>query len=252
MRQVMARHPMLAVVVTFGMVALSGAAAVQAQDIRGLVRAKHQAVLSSEISARITDMPFDEGEAFSAGATLIKFDCSLYSAELRAAQGALSAQRKRHQNNLELAKYDAVGKVEVEITAAEVQRARGEVSAAATLTERCEIKAPFDGRVVERRAQPFESVAPEQELVHIVDTSALVVELIAPSEWLTWLAPGETFRFAVDETREVYEAEVERLGAVVDAVSHTIKVYGRFTGTPARVLAGMSGAARFNLDGRGS
>lgn len=224
--------------------------ATAAEDLRGLVRAKNQAVISSEVNARITAMPFDEGEPFEQGQILVEFDCSLYRAELQATRAALAAQRKRHQNNLELAKYDAVGSVEVDITAAEARKAGADVNAAATRAERCKIVAPFDGRVVERRAQPHESVAQDQELIHIVDSSALIIELIAPSDWLTWLEPGETFNFAVDETRKVHEAEVERIGAVVDAVSHTVKIYGRFSGDDARVLAGMSGTARFSADRR--
>ena len=49
----------------------------------------------------------------------------------------------------------------------------------------------------------------------------------------------------IDETQEVYLAEVVEIGARVDPVSQTIRVFGQFKEQPKQVLAGMSGSARF-------
>ena len=51
------------------------------QNIRGLVRPSYTAVLSSEISARITEIKYKPGERFNEGDLLVKFDCALYDAD---------------------------------------------------------------------------------------------------------------------------------------------------------------------------
>lgn len=227
----------------------STAFAQQQRDVRGLVAAANQVIISSELSARILKLPFREGEAFKRGELLIKFDCALHNAELRSARAELLARRKKHENDQELSKLNAIGNIDVDLSAAEAKRASAAVSVAAIRTKQCAIKAPFDGRVVERHASASQSVVPDQELLKIVDSGQLVVELIVPSNWLTWLKPGQAFSFIVDETGHQHTAEVDRLGAVVDAVSHTIKVYGRFKEQTSSVLAGMSGTARFAAQG---
>ncbi len=62
-------------------------------EARGVLRATNQAVLASELSGRITDLPFQEGESFNKGDTLARFDCSAYQAQLNAAQAAVVPAR---------------------------------------------------------------------------------------------------------------------------------------------------------------
>ena len=67
------------------------------------------------------------------------------------------------------------------------------------------------------------------------------------NKWVSqydWLQQNIAFKFAVDETGSTYEATVVKIGAVVDPVSQTVVVKGKFQGA-ANVLAGMSGTARF-------
>ena len=56
---------------------------------------------------------------------------------------------------------------------------------------------------------------------------------------------GREFGFFVDETQSNYAASVERIGAEVDPVSQTIKLYAKLKNIDQRVLAGMSGTAVF-------
>ena len=72
----------------------------------------------------------------------------------------------------------------------------------------------------------------------------LKVELIIPSDWLTWVKPGTPFRFAVAETGGEIEGRIARLGASVDPVSKTMRVTGAIV-VQGTVLPGMSGTARF-------
>lgn len=236
--------------------ALAQAAVVQEADdegvishlgnIRGLVKPESEAKLSSEILARITALPFKQGQRFREGDVLIRFDCSRYQAELAAAKPELNARSKTHENNRELSRLNAIGKLEVEVSKAEADKAAAEVRAAGFNVSRCVITAPYPGRIVERKAHEHETVAPEQELMTILDDRDLEIEILVPSNWLTWLKVGTPFTFHVDETDGDYLAKVSELGARVDPVSQTMRVDGVFETAVHDVLAGMSGTARFS------
>lgn len=64
---------------------------------RGVLRARDQAVLSSELAGRIIEMPYTDGQNFKKGDVLVRFDCSAYQAQLNAAQ---AAGRQRAKSSL--------------------------------------------------------------------------------------------------------------------------------------------------------
>lgn len=212
---------------------------------RGLVRARAQAVLSSEIAARIVAIPLAEGQRFRAGDTLVAFDCAAYEAQLAAARAAESAARHVLQQRRDLARLQAVGIAEVGLAEARLQEAEAQSALNQINTRRCFVSAPFPGAVVERRVQTAESVTAGTALIEIVDDSAFEIRVLAPSTWLAWLKPGASFRFTVEETGETMPARVEAIGARVEAASQTVLVVGRPEGAAARLVAGMSGTARF-------
>jgi len=215
------------------------------RQIRGVLRARHQAVLSSELPGRITEMPFSDGEGFRKGDVLVRFDCSAYQAQLNAARAAARAATEELNHKKQLAELNSVGRFEVALAEAQQAQARAETQIYQIQVQRCAIAAPFAGQVVQRRAQPHESVANGAPLLDIVDNSALEIYLLVPSSWLGRIAPGQAFEFVPDETGAPLRAEVKRLGARIDEGSQTLLLIGALTGEAEGLLAGMSGTARF-------
>ena len=222
-------------------------AAAADDDVRGVVRAVHEATLSSRLAARIVEMPLAEGASFKAGTLLVRFDCERQTAEARAAAAAAEAQKKTVDTNVELDKFESIGKNDLAISRSVFEKAEAESEALKVQLKDCNLYAPFSGRVTERLARSFEAVTVSQPLLRIVDTSALELDVIVPSNWLQWLAEGASFDFRVDETGQTLTAKVLRVTPAVDPVSKTIRVIGQFRGANGldRVLPGMSGTASF-------
>lgn len=216
------------------------------ENVRGLIKPVEKAVISSQISAQIEQIPNKAGERFRQGDILVKFDCSFYRADLMSAEAAFNAKKNVYKNNEQLLALNAMSDIDVSIAESEMEVARAERSMRAIKVSQCEIKAPYDGRVIEVSVNEHENVAADTELLSILNDKALEIELIVPSTWLTWIRVEETFRFLIDETGETVGASISKIGAVVDPVSQTVKLTGKFTEQPERVLSGMSGTARFN------
>ena len=216
-----------------------------AVSVRGLMVARFQAVLSSQISARIARLPFREGERFKKGDTLVEFDCAFFQAQLEGAKAELKAARLRLENNQQLARLRSVGRLELALSRTEVDRQRADVKTKQVVVDRCRIKAPFDGRVAGVAVNAHEHVADNTELLSALGDTSLEVKLIVPSSWLVWLKPGMDFSFAIDETGNELRATVTRLGAQIDPVSQTLAVFADVVSPTADLIAGMSGTARF-------
>lgn len=212
---------------------------------RGVLRARDQAVLSSELAGRILEMPYSDGETFSKDDVLVRFDCSAYQAQLNAAQAAVRAAREELNHKKQLASFNSVGRFEVALAEARQAQAQAEAQVYKVQVKRCSVSAPFDGQVVQRRVQPHESVAGGTPLLEIVDNRTLEVQLLVPSHWLGWLKPGRRFEFMPDETGQPLVVEVKRLGARIDEASQTLLLIGTLEPNATGLLAGMSGGARF-------
>ena len=214
-------------------------------DARGVVMPNAEVTLGAGIAARIKVMPFKAGQEFRAGEALVVFDCARQMADLRGTEANLAKARLQHKGKARLKSRGAAGELEVQEAAADVAAAEATVDGLKQVVVLCEIPAPFDGRVVERHAQTYETPAASAPVLTVVDDSTLEVDLIVPSTWLRWVSKGTGFEFAVDELGTNFKARVDRLGAKVDAVSQTVKITGIFIKRPDNVLAGMSGTAKF-------
>ena len=90
-----------------------------------------------------------------------------------------------------------------------------------------------------------EYVTAGQPLLKVHDPASLEAQAIVPSAWLQWLRNGTEFTVFIEERRREYTATVNRIGAEVDPVSQSIKVFATLSGDSADLLPGMSGFARF-------
>lgn len=228
---------------------VSGDAIAQdSMQVRGLLQAIHRAELSSEIAAPVRNLPFREGEAFKKGDLLVAFDCRVVEAHYRIAQANYRAAQKMLDNKNYLQKLNSVGELEVVLAQTDLQKAQGELKAAAYEKDQCQLEAPYAGRVVASHVQMHESVAPGDPLLEILDDSSLEIALVVPSQWLSWLEPGQEFDMVVDETGETIRGKIIRFGAVVDPVSQTVGVIGALADPKQQqdLISGMSGTAHFN------
>ncbi len=215
-------------------------------NVRGLIKPVERAIISSEIAAKIKDIPFKAGDAFKKGDLLVGFDCSFYRADMASAEAAYKSRQSVFENNKQLLALNAISDIDVAISESEMQVARADRTMKAIRVNQCKIKAPYSGRVIEVAINEHETVPADKEILSILNDRDLEIELIVPSNWLNWLAVEEAFSFMIDETGKVLDAKVSKIGAVVDPVSQTIKLTGKFAGDINGVLSGMSGTAQFS------
>ena len=210
-------------------------------EIRAQLTPHRYTSLAAEIGAKINRLPVLDGGRFKAGQQLIAFDCSLQQAQLNKAKATLTAADQSWVANKRLAELNSIGKVELNLSEAEVLKNRADVAYMQTMLGKCSISAPFSGRVAERKVQEQQYVQPGQAIMDIIDDSVLEIEFLVPSKWLAWVKPGTAFQVSIDETRKSYPAKVLRTGARVDPVSQSVKLVAAIDGQFPELITGMSG-----------
>lgn len=214
---------------------------------RGVVEPRIESTLSSQIAARIAKLPVDRGQRVRAGEVLVEFDCALERARLRAAQAEQSGAGSKLAGLRRLDQLGSGSRVDIQVAAAEAEKAAAMVEQQRIVVERCVITAPYDAVVVDVQAHPNDSVEAGKPLVSLLDERSLRLVILAPSDWAAWLKAGMALTFSVDETAEQIPAIVATLGGRIDATSQTIPVYADIKRTAAQplppLIAGMTGSA---------
>lgn len=215
--------------------------ALENREIRAQLLPRRYTTLAAEIGAKVNHLTVQEGGSFRAGQTLVTLDCALQQAQLNKARAALNASEQTWNANVRLNELNSVGKVELQISEAEVIKAKAEVSSNSALISKCAIAAPFSGRVAEQKVREQQYVQPGQALLEILDDSVLELEFIVPSAWMAWIRPHYSFQVKIDETGKSYPAKIQRIGARVDPVSQSVKLSAAIDGRFPELIAGMSG-----------
>jgi len=148
----------------------------------------------------------------------------------------LAGARREYDNNQRLLELRSVGQLDVDLSRLAVSEADAEYRAARTNTMRCNITAPYSGRVVGREASEGQSVEASEQILDIVGSEL--------ATWLKWLEPGVETTLEVEETGEHVNGVVNRIGASVDPASHTIPVWAELDVTPL-LRPGMTASATF-------
>ena len=211
------------------------------QEIRAQLTPRDYTTLASESASRIDRIATRAGEHFKKGDLLVVFDCVAQRAQAAKARAVLSAAEKTYAVNRRLATLKSIGQLELDVSQAEIEKAKADVAIGDAAVSKCTITAPFSGVTIEQKAREFQYTTPGQPLLDILDDRNLEVEFIAPSKWLPWLKPGYGFAIRVDETGKSYPAHIAALGASVDPVSQSIKITGAFDHAAPELIAGMSG-----------
>jgi RND family efflux transporter MFP subunit len=211
------------------------------QDIRAQLTAVTYNSIASELNAKISELPFKEGQPFKVGQVLVVFDCATQQAQFQKTKAVLSIADRNFQTQKKLLALGSVGRIEYENSYSEYLKTKAENDELASVLARCNVLAPYSGLIVEQKVRSQQFVQAGQPLLDILDNTSLELEFVAPSKWSPWLTQGYKFEIKLDETAKSYPAKITRVNGKIDPVSQTIKVAAVIDGEFKEISPGMSG-----------
>ena len=212
---------------------------------RAVIISLDKTVLSSEIAGEIIELSKYEGDSFKKGETLIRLDCSIYKAQKKKIEVEKEIARLELEKNKKLDTYGSIGTFEIQISQENFNKQKAESDIASINVERCDIKAPFDGRIASKKVSKYQSIKPQDELLEIIGTDNLEVKVVVPSSWLIWLKKGIQLDLNIDETGTTVKAQVVQMDSIVDPTSQSITVRAKLLKPFDNITPGMSATANF-------
>jgi RND family efflux transporter MFP subunit len=252
----------------------------------GYVTARREATVSSKVTGKVTEVLIEEGMKVKADQVLARLDDSNVRASLKVAEAQLASAKaaleetraqlkqasqefqrvtelaKQHiasQSDLDLAESNAkslqahLAQQELDVTVAERQ-----VAAWQQQMDDMTIRAPFDGVITTKDAQPGEMISPVSAgggytrtgIGTIVDMSSLEIEIDVNESYINRVEPGQ----AVEATLDAWPnwkipCKVIAIIPTADRQKSTVKVRVGFDQLDPRILPEMSVKVAFREAG---
>lgn len=214
---------------------------------RAIITSHDRTIISSEIAGNIVLLKKVDGDSFKKDELLIKLNCDVYKAQKDKAAIEKNIAYLKYKKNKKLESFKSIGKFEVDISKEEYRKEEAEYKIASINVKRCEIYAPYNGRIVSKKVSQYQSIKPNEEILEIISTDNLEAKTFVPSTWLTWLKKDGIVNLEIDETKTVIKGSIKEIGSVVDPVSQTVLVRITLSKPYEKIIPGMSATAVFEV-----
>jgi RND family efflux transporter MFP subunit len=234
----------------------------------GVVVARESVDVKADSQGRLQSMRVSIGDAVKKGDPIATLDTSLAAQDLEMARSVLSgsqadlrragaelaeaeARNDRRQKNPDFFSKEDLAQAALQAKTAQsaydVARSRaaeqeGRIRQLQTTLSHNEIRAPFDGRVAARFADPGAVVGPGSPLVRLISAGDLLVRTAVPPEEARRLKVGDPVTIDVRAQGFRIAGTLQRIAPEVDAASQMVLIEVRLSpdpGTESRLQTGL-------------
>jgi membrane fusion protein (multidrug efflux system) len=191
----------------------------------GVLKAKAEVMIRSEIAAKIKEICFVEGSEIVAGQVLIRFEDDLFVAEKDKAEAELEHAKMEYERTKRLLEQKAGAQKAFDEASARYHMALAEVAAATAKLRKTVIRAPFSGVAGIMKVSVGSVIQANENLVNVVDNSSMGVEFMVSAVYLRDVASGQSVDLAIDAFPDkAFPGRIDAIDSEVDTKNHSILV----------------------------
>jgi membrane fusion protein (multidrug efflux system) len=198
----------------------------EAQTV-GSLRSRQGVVLRPEVSGRITQLNFRDGDRVKKGQLLVQFDDQLPAAQVQQAQAELNIAKANNTRNAELVAQNFISRRTLDESAAAQQVAEAKLALARASESRLKIMAPFDGLAGIRSVNVGDYLKDGADIVNLEDMDAIFVDYRLPERFQAKIRRGQSSVVELDALPG------RKFSAIVLAIDPLIDANGRSVGVRA-------------------
>ena len=187
----------------------------QGLPVSGTLKAVRSAMIKARVAGELVMLEVREGDAVKMGQIVARVDNTEYLArqsqnkqQAEAARAQVEVAQRQFDNNNALVNQGFISKTALETSIANLNGAKASYQAALSALDVATkavddsvLKAPLNGFVSQRFAQPGERVAPEARIIEIVDLSQLELEATLTSAEAMNVRLGQIAKLNVEGTK---------------------------------------------------
>ena len=204
----------------------------------GSLLAAEQVDIYPEISARITQLNFREGQPVAKGMLLVK----LFDTDLRAQLEKLQAQadnaRRTEERNKQLLARGGISQQEYDIVTTNLRSSLADIELVKANLQRTEIRAPFSGIIGLRNVSAGAVVSPNTLIARLQQVSSLKLDFSIPEKYAPFVHNGSKISFLVDGDTQPSQGVVYAIEPGVEEQTRNLRIRARVNNVSAKFRPG--------------
>ncbi|MCJ0763084.1 efflux RND transporter periplasmic adaptor subunit [Variovorax terrae] len=206
----------------------------------GSLRSRQSVVLRPEVSGRITQLNFRDGDRVRKGQLLVQFDDQLPLAQVQQSQAELSIAQANHKRNQDLVAQSFISQRSVDESAANLEVAQAKLALAKATAARLRIVAPFDGIAGIRTVNVGDYLKDGSDIVNVEDIEAIYVDFRLPERFHTKVRKGQKAMVDIDALPgRKFTAMVQAIDPLLDANGRSVGIRGCIDNRQLQLRPGM-------------
>ena len=206
----------------------------------GSLKSRQGVTLRPEVSGRITQLNFKDGDRVKKGQLLVQFDDQLQLAQVKQSQAELSIALANHKRNQDLVAQNFISKRSVDESAANLEVAQAKLVLSQATAARLKITAPFDGITGIRTVNVGDYLKDGGDIVNIEDISAVFVDFRLPERFQAKVKKGQTAQVDMDALPgRKFTAMIQAIDPLVDANGRSVGVRACIDNRQGQLRPGM-------------
>jgi RND family efflux transporter MFP subunit len=204
----------------------------------GTVEGEHRINLSTKVMGRITELPFDLGDAVSKGEVLLRIkndnivaQRDQVAANLAEAQASLKNTRTNYKRIKALFADSSATQKELDdistqlgVAEARVKALKSKQAEVKDLMDYSVIESPIDGYVVQKNVSSGDMASPGQPLLSVEEVADLKVMVSVPASQIDLFSRGDTLEVSINAAKEHFLGTVKSINPSADPMSRQFEV----------------------------
>lgn len=214
----------------------------KSKDIRGIgtLRSDESVKIAPEISGRVVEVAFAEGQSVRQGDVIVKLDDALAQAELADAKARLVLAQANAARAQALSRTGHVTEKAYDEAKANLGTSSAAVDLAQVRLDKHTIRAPFDGVVGIRQVSPGAFIPAGTTVVNLEKIDSLKVDFSLPEIHLGDVRPGQKIEVSVDALAgRTFTGEIYAIDPMVDVNGRSLKIRARVPNAGGELRPGL-------------
>ncbi|HEY9885782.1 MAG TPA: efflux RND transporter periplasmic adaptor subunit, partial [Vampirovibrionales bacterium] len=190
--------------------------------LTGSLLANESVQLASEISGKIENIYFKEGEFVNKGKLLVQTNVADLEANLQRLKYTAQLNAQTEERQKQLLEKEAISKEEYDIAFTNLKTTQSEIDALEAEIDKSRIRAPFSGFIGLRYVSEGSYITPTSQIASLYNVDPIKIEFSVPSRYSALVKKGSKITFSSEAENEERKATVYAIEPQIDPVTRTL------------------------------
>jgi membrane fusion protein (multidrug efflux system) len=190
----------------------------------GSIRADETVDLRSEVSGKITNIYFEEGQPIEKDELLIKTNDSELQAQLQRAEYRLQLAEQQERRQAKLLEKGGISQEDYDATLSQVNVLKSEVNLIEAQIEKTEIRAPFDGNIGLKYISNGSYISPTTRIASLQNIDPVKIDFTVPERYAGQVDIGDRILFDVQTADSTFEGEIYAIEPEINRDTRSMQI----------------------------